>query len=88
MAITSALMDVGGEATQGNKEPQRCDTKEVLISKSPTSQGCAPRQVQGGDVSSLCMDPFEINTQCSFIFITKTLHIYVRYRLKYGNSNH
>ena len=78
------------EGRQRNKKPQSHDTKEIFIGKSPVSQQCTPRQVQWADVPALCAYPFVINTQYSFIFVTKVLsvHIYVRYNLKYGSSTH
>lgn len=81
---------VSEEWRQRNKKPQSHDTKEIFIGKSPVSQQCTPRQVQWADVPALCAYPFVINTQYSFIFVTKVLsvHIYVRYNLKYGSSNH
>lgn len=36
--IISASVDAWGEAMQRNKEPQRHDTKEIFIGKSPTSR--------------------------------------------------
>lgn len=78
------------EWRQRNKKPQSHNTKEIFIGKSPVSQQCTQRQVQWADVPALCAYPFVINTQYSFIFVTKVLsvHIYVRYNLKYGSSNH
>lgn len=89
-AITSSLTGVSEEWRQRNKKPQSHNTKEIFIGKSPVSQQCTPRQVQWADVPALCAYPFVINTQYSFIFVTKVLsvHIYVRYNLKYGSSNH